>query len=71
MEWQEGGSTSDMQELDLLLNDRCGGITKTSYGDAEAISLGVGLYEVRAGPGIETAAGDLSWIKQVAPVVAG
>lgn len=43
----------------------CGGITKTAYGDAEAVSLGVGLYEVRAGPGIETASGDNTWIKQV------
>jgi len=44
---------------------RCGGITKTAYGDEEAVSLGVGLYEVRAGPGIETAQGDHTWIKQV------
>ena len=29
------------------------------------MSLGVGLYEVRAGPGIETAQGDHTWIKQV------
>jgi len=43
----------------------CGGITKTAYGDQEAVSLGVGLYEVRAGPGIETAQGDHTWIKQV------
>jgi hypothetical protein len=25
----------------------CGGITKSAYGDQEAINLGVGLYEVR------------------------
>jgi hypothetical protein len=25
----------------------------------------VGLYEVRAGPGIEAKTGDMSWIKQV------
>mmetsp|Transcript_10037 Transcript_10037/g.15701 ORF Transcript_10037/g.15701 Transcript_10037/m.15701 type:complete len:335 (+) Transcript_10037:246-1250(+) len=43
----------------------CGGITKTAYGDNEAISLGVGLYEVRSGPGIEAAKGDTTWIKQV------
>jgi hypothetical protein len=36
-----------------------------AYGDDEAISLGVGLYEVRAGPGIEAARGDTTWIKQV------
>ena len=27
--------------------------------------MGVGLYEVRAGPGIEAAKGDTTWIKQV------
>ena len=31
--------------------EMCGGITKTSYGDNEAIDLGVGLYEVRQVPG--------------------
>jgi hypothetical protein len=46
------------------LGASCGGITKTAYGDDEAISLGVGLYEVRAGPGIEAAKGDTTWIKQ-------
>lgn len=53
--------------LNIENNDtiRCGGITKTAYGDEEAVSLGVGLYEVRAGPGIETAQGDQTWIKQV------
>jgi len=43
----------------------CGGITKSAYGDREAISLGVGLYEVRAGPAIGKAVGETSWIKQV------
>ncbi|EKX38182.1 hypothetical protein GUITHDRAFT_115727 [Guillardia theta CCMP2712] len=43
----------------------CGGITKSAYGDHEAISLGVGLYEVRAGPAIGKAVGETSWIKQV------
>ena len=47
------------------LGAACGGITKSAYGDDEAISLGVGLYEVRAGPGIEAAKGDTAWIKQV------
>ena len=42
----------------------CGGITKTAYGDSEAISLGVGLYEVRSGPGIQQQVGDTTWIKQ-------
>jgi hypothetical protein len=37
----------------------------SAYGDDEAISLGVGLYEVREGPGIEAAKGDTTWIKQV------
>ena len=27
--------------------ENCGGITKSAYGDQEAINLGVGLYEVR------------------------
>mmetsp|Transcript_15113 Transcript_15113/g.41254 ORF Transcript_15113/g.41254 Transcript_15113/m.41254 type:complete len:321 (+) Transcript_15113:49-1011(+) len=45
--------------------EMCGGITKSAYGDQEAINLGVGLYEVRQGPGIEAAKGDVSWIKQV------
>ncbi len=27
--------------------EECGGITKSAYGDQEAINLGVGLYEVR------------------------
>jgi hypothetical protein len=27
--------------------ETCGGITKSAYGDEEAINLGVGLYEVR------------------------
>jgi len=42
----------------------CGGITKTAYGDEEAIHLGVGLYEVRSGPGIQQQVGDTTWIKQ-------
>ena len=42
----------------------CGGITKTAYGDEEAIHLGVGLYEVRSGPGIQQQTGDTTWIKQ-------
>lgn len=46
------------------LQAHCGGITKTAYGDQEAISLGVGLYEVRSGPGIEQQTGDATWIKQ-------
>jgi len=46
------------------LQVHCGGITKTAYGDQEAISLGVGLYEVRSGPGIEQQTGDATWIKQ-------
>jgi hypothetical protein len=28
--------------------ETCGGITKSAYGDQEAINLGVGLYEVRS-----------------------
>jgi hypothetical protein len=32
-----------------------------AYGDDEAIQLGVGLFEVRAGPGIEAANGDTTW----------
>lgn len=47
-----------------LLDYACGGITKTAYGDKDAISLGVGLYEVRSGPGIEQQVGDMTWIKQ-------
>jgi len=43
----------------------CGGISKTAYGDQEAINMGVGLYEVREGPGLEASRGDLTWIKQV------
>jgi len=39
--------------------------TMAAYGDDEAITLGVGLYEVREGPGIEAARGDTTWIKQV------
>ncbi|KAJ1483278.1 hypothetical protein T484DRAFT_1896272 [Baffinella frigidus] len=46
------------------LGYECGGITKTAYGDEDAISLGVGLYEVRSGPGIEQQQGDMTWIKQ-------
>jgi hypothetical protein len=46
------------------LGYECGGITKTAYGDQDAISLGVGLYEVRSGPGIEQQEGDMTWIKQ-------
>eukprot|EP00286_Rhodomonas_abbreviata_P020640 CAMPEP_0181313884 /NCGR_PEP_ID=MMETSP1101-20121128/14503_1 /TAXON_ID=46948 /ORGANISM="Rhodomonas abbreviata, Strain Caron Lab Isolate" /LENGTH=224 /DNA_ID=CAMNT_0023420901 /DNA_START=175 /DNA_END=849 /DNA_ORIENTATION=- len=47
-----------------LLDYACGGITKTAYGDQDAINLGVGLYEVRSGPGIEQQVGDMTWIKQ-------
>ena len=28
-------------------DEQCGGITKSAYGDEEAINLGVGLYEAR------------------------
>jgi len=50
------GCVDDCQSFESLADaeshcnavEGCGGITKTSYGDNEAISLGVGLYEVRA-----------------------
>ena len=59
-------SFETLQEAEEHCNaiEDCGGITKTAYGDEEAIHLGVGLYEVRSGPGIQQQTGDTTWIKQ-------
>ena len=66
------GCTDDCRSFETLQEaedhcnaiEDCGGITKTAYGDEEAIHLGVGLYEVRSGPGIQQQVGDTTWIKQ-------
>ena len=66
------GCTDDCRSFETLEEaeehcnaiEDCGGITKTAYGDEEAIHLGVGLYEVRSGPGIQQQVGDTTWIKQ-------
>ncbi len=47
-----------------LSNPACSGVTHAAYGDEEAISAGIGLYELRRGPGLVKAAGDRTWIKQ-------
>ncbi len=47
-----------------LSNPACSGVTHAAYGDDEAISAGIGLYELRRGPGLVKAPGDRTWIKQ-------
>ena len=62
-ECEDYDTLEEAQSL-CLSNLECSGVTLAVYGDREAIDAGVGLYELRQGPGLIKSHGDKTWIKQ-------
>jgi hypothetical protein len=60
----EDYDTLEQAQTICLTTPGCDGVTLAAYGDDDAITAGIGLYELRQGPGLLKANGDKSWIKQ-------
>ena len=60
----EDFDTLEEAQSSCLTAPDCSGVTLAAYGDNEAINAGIGLYELRQGPGLIKSHGDKTWIKQ-------